>query len=55
MRMRTKWRIKFAVATKKLNHNIESEIKGSVDEQRREMNDYTTGAAQILNLYYAWD
>lgn len=39
MRMRTKWRIKFPVATKKLTHNIESEIKGSIDGQRRKMND----------------
>ena len=29
--------IKFAIATKKLNHSIENEAEGSVDEQRREM------------------
>lgn len=29
--------IKFAIATKKLNHNIENEAEGSVGEQRREM------------------
>lgn len=29
--------IKFAITTKKLNYNTESEAEGSVDEQRKEM------------------
>lgn len=52
---REKWRpsvstvkatIKFVIATNKLAYNIESEIEGSVDEQRREMDGRADGAAQ---------
>lgn len=35
--------IKFAMDTEKLTHNIESETDGSIDEQRREMNDRAYG------------
>lgn len=38
--------IMFALATKKSAHNIESETEGSVDEQRREMDDRAAGATQ---------
>lgn len=37
--------IKFVIATNKVVHNIESET-GSIDEQRREMDDRVAGAAQ---------
>lgn len=36
--------IKFAMDTEKLTHNVASETEGSVDEQRREMDDRAAGA-----------
>ena len=38
--------IKFAKDTEKLTHNVASETEGSVDEQRREMDDRAAGATQ---------
>ena len=39
--------IKFFTATKKLAHNSESETEGSVEVQRREMENRAAGAAQM--------
>lgn len=38
--------IKLIKTTKKLAHNSESETEGSVEEQRREMEDRVAGATQ---------
>ena len=41
--------IKFAMDTEKLTHSIESETEGSVEEQRREMDDRAAGACKLIN------